>query len=390
MTADLETIYRSVFERCEAEGFAGYDPFDGLESPIFQATPLRKLASARLAWIQMIKRSPLNLRPLLRVPKGVNAKGLALFALAELSRYRTEKDPKNSDNARKLLEQLRSISIRGKAEGGKPTTAFGYNFDWQSRVFFAPKGTPTIVPTAFAGRAFVESFQLFGDERDLEAAREICDFIIGDLNRPHETDDEICFSYTPGDSSLIYNASLLAGETLAAVGTIDGNDEYKRLAVKTARYVIRNQAANGSWAYGPKVLHAWVDNFHTAFILSSLRRIDSGEAEDAITRGFDYWMRNFFLEDGTPKYFDSQTYPIDIHSAAAAIVTLADLADVDARALPLAEKVAEWTIENLYSESGFFYYQKRRFGTVRIPFVRWGQAWMLYGLARLMEVRSKA
>lgn len=389
MTADLETIYRSVFERCEAAGFAGYDPFDGLESRIFQATPFRRSTAARLAWLQMIKRSRLNLRPIMRVPKGVNAKGVALFALAELSRYRSEKDPKNSDNARKLLEQLRSIAIRGKSAGGKPTTAFGYNFDWQSRVFFAPKGTPTIVPTAFAGRAFVESFQLFGDERDLEIAREICNFILSGLNRPHETDDEICFSYTPRDSSLIYNASLLAGETLAAVGEIDGNDAYKKLAAKAARYVVRNQTANGSWAYGPKALHAWVDNFHTAFILSSLRRIGIAEAEVAITRGFEYWIGNFFLDDGTSKYFDSRTFPVDIHSAAAAVVTLADLGDMDKRALPLAEKVAEWTIENLYCESGYFYYQKQRFGTVKIPFVRWGQAWMLYALARLMDARSK-
>ena len=38
--------------------------------------------------------------------------------------------------------------------------AWGYNFDWQSRNFFAPRGTPTIVPTAFAARALIEGKKL--------------------------------------------------------------------------------------------------------------------------------------------------------------------------------------------------------------------------------------
>ncbi len=38
--------------------------------------------------------------------------------------------------------------------------------------------------------------------------------------------------------------------------------------------------------------------------------------------------------------------------------------------------------------SGFFYYQRRRFYTVRAPFMRWSQAWTTYALARLLEERG--
>lgn len=340
----------------------------------------------------MVKRSPVNLRPFLRVPKGVNAKGIALFAQAELSRFRVTGSEVHKQNAEKLLAMLRSLAISGETKMGEPTKSYGYNFDWQSRAFFSPKGTPTIVPTAFTAKAFVESFQLFGEESDLAFAREICRFVLNDLNTPYRTNDEICFSYTPGDNSLIFNASLLAGETLASIGAITRDGELIKTAVKTARYVIRNQREDGSWTYGPKLRHSWVDNFHTAFVLLSLKRIGENcselDTETSIKKGLDYWIANFFLEDGAPKYFDSKAFPIDIHSAAAAISTLSEFRDTDERALPLADKVANWTIQNLRDPEGYFYYQKRRSTTVKAPFIRWGQAWMAHALARLIEAKA--
>ena len=51
----------------------------------------------------------------------------------------------------------------------------------------------------------------------------------------------------------------------------------------------------------------------------------------------------------------------------------------------LARQIASWTIQNLRDKRGFFYYQRRRFYTVRKPYMRWTQAWMLYALARLIE-----
>jgi hypothetical protein len=47
--------------------------------------------------------------------------------------------------------------------------------------------------------------------------------------------------------------------------------------------------------------------------------------------------------------------------------------------------VAGWAIKTLLDARGFFHYQRRRFYTVRIPYMRWSQGWMAYGLARLIE-----
>ena len=391
MSIELKQSYDRLFAYCEREDFAGYDPFDGLNSVLFQLTPLKHVRFARLALLQAVKRSPIDLRPILGVKKGVNPKGLALFALAELSRYRATKNETHAVNAESLIERLMKTAICGNTADGQPTLAFGYNFDWQSRAFYAPEGTPAIVPTAFASQSLIEAYDSFGDKKYLDAADEICRFILDGLNRLEETGDEVCFSYTPVDRSIIFNASLLAGECLARVGAATGNNEYLRVAAKTVRFVIRRQNSNGAWGYGADESQSWVDNFHTAYVLLSLYRI-SGEIDelrsetfDAINLGGGYWLSKFFLEDGTPKYYDNEIYPVDIHSAAAAISTMCELRAIDDRMLPMAQKTAAWTIENMLDANGYFYYQRRKTAVVKTPFMRWGQAWMAYAMARLIE-----
>jgi hypothetical protein len=395
MALDPEKTYERLYSYCKNEEFAGHDPFDGLNSVLFWHTPLKYFATARLAWLQMVKRSPVDLRRFLRVPKGINPKGLALFTLAELSRFRTTKDDWHAQNARDLAARLLAAKIVSSTGDSRPTAAFGYNFDWQSRVFFAPVGTPAIVPTAFAARALVEMFQVFGNEKYLRAAKEICEFILNGLNRSIETDDEVCFSYTPVDNSVIFNASLLAGETLASVGALTENKGYVAMAAKTLNFVIHRQRGDGAWAYGANESQAWIDNFHTAYVLISLHRISDAipdlrsEISDSVGHGINYWLTNFFCDDGAPKYYDRSRYPIDIHSAAAAIVTFCELSSVDDRMLSMANRTAEWTIENMFDSEGYFYYQIRKTSVIRTPYMRWGQAWMAYALAKLMEKHSE-
>ena len=119
--------------------------------------------------------------------------------------------------------------------------AWGYNFDWQSRNFFAPRGTPTIVPTAFAARALVEAAKALRDNHYLETARSVCDFIKKDLARSYETDSELCFSYSIDSNTQIHNANLLAAEVLAEVGALTHDEQLLKLAERATRFVINRQ-----------------------------------------------------------------------------------------------------------------------------------------------------
>ena len=389
MPADFITAHRDLWNWCRTRDFAGHDPYDALNSGLFQAMPLGKSRAARLAWTQFFKRSPFNLRKIAGVSPQRNAKGMALFALAALADYRRLQTKEAEVNARELLDDLIGMSLKGFRGA-----CWGYNFDWQSRSFFAPKGTPTIIPTAFAARALCEAAEVIDRDEYLPFARTICDFILNDLNRSDETSEEVCFSYSPLDRTRVFNASLMAAEVLATVGGMLREQSLCEGAMRATRYVIRRQLNDGSWAYGADGYQTWSDNFHTGFILTSLSRIMTGceardELEPALVRGYEFWKERFFLSNGWPKYYPNRLYPADVHSAAAAIVTLVELRGRFPGTLELAEQIAGWAMENMRSPEGYFYYQRHRFHTNRIPYMRWSQAWMAYALARLFEGQNR-
>jgi hypothetical protein len=394
----FQTAYDELFSWCRQNDFAGHDPFDALNSRLFQSTPLVQSRNARLIWTQLVKRSPADARTLVGVPAERNAKGIALFALAQIADYRRVKTKEAAAGMHEFLTWLLAMKV-----DGYNGAAWGYNFDWQSRKFFASRNTPTIVPTAFAARALIEGAKcgrnvgpdlqdLVQDLQDeyLRVARSVCDFILKDLPRSVETESEVCFSYAPQSDTKIFNASLLAAEVLASVGQMTGEDELLNHTERATRYVVNKQQPDGSWSYGTDPKQSWKDNFHTAYVLFSLKRIInvSGTREEfqpALERGYQFWKTNFFLAEGWPKYYDDDPYPVDAHAAASAIVTFLECRELDPDASRLAQNVANWTIRNLRDSRGFFYYQKRRFYTVRKPYMRWTQAWMLYALSRLLE-----
>ena len=275
---NFQSVYDQLFSWCQEHDFAGHDPFDALNSRLFQATPLAQSRNARFIWTQLVKRSPADPRALARVPAERNAKGIALFALAQIADYRRLKTAESKQQADDFLSGLLSMKLDGFSGA-----CWGYNFDWQSRNFFAPRDTPTIVPTAFAARALIEAEQY-------ETARSVCEFILKDLPRSVDNQRELCFSYAPKSNTRIFNASLLAAEVLASVAKSTGEHELYDFAERATRYVVSNQQPDGSWTYGADPKQSWIDSFHTAYILFSLKRIIAAspfgsELQTALERG---------------------------------------------------------------------------------------------------------
>lgn len=374
-------MYQQEFDRllnyCRKEEWQGYDPYDGLNSSLYPLMPDSKLL--RIALIQLVKHSPINFRPMLGIEKGENPKGLALFVRALLSAYQETKEEKYRSDAEELLERLWSM----RSPGYEDRMCWGYNFDWQSRAFFVPKTTPSIVCTTFVAQAWLDHYQLFNEKSSLEAARSSCEFLLQDLHHSKE-DDSFCFSYTPLDKSQVHNANLLGAELLARVAKFTHEVELIEKAVSSARFTVKRQQEDGSWPYGTATNQTWIDNFHTGFNLVSLYRVIKESTVDwkgILEKGLRFYLKNFFLSDGTPKYYHNQTYPIDIHSSAQAIVTFVYLKELIPNAKSEIEKIAKWTLDNMLDGEGFFYFQKSGFLTNKISYLRWSQAWMAYALA---------
>jgi hypothetical protein len=144
---------------------------------------------------------------------------------------------------------------------------------------------------------------------------------------------------------------------------------------------MKYQRDDGSWYYAETDFQQWIDSFHTGFNLQSISYFfEEGFADEfkaAFERGVEFYRNNFFLEDGTPKYYHNKLYPIDIHAPAQAVVFFSEREDTHT---DLTKKIVQWMVNNLWSEKGFFYFQKKKLHTNKIPYVRWGQAWAFHAL----------
>jgi polysaccharide biosynthesis protein VpsJ len=104
-------------------------------------------------------------------------------------------------------------------------------------------------------------------------------------------------------------------------------------------------------------------------------------------KGYEYWKHTFFLDDGTPRYYDHKTLPLDIQCCSQAIDTLVLFNALDPDSLTLASKVAKWTIRNMQDASGYFYYRRYSPRLVnKTPTLHWGQATMLCALSGLYKL----
>ncbi|MGH7496839.1 MAG: hypothetical protein ACREOO_31205 [bacterium] len=378
----IEQATIKLLEYCARNDWSGYDPYDGLNSPVFAGLLRHRSKLARLILIQCMKHSPVNCRPFLRVPKESNPKGLALFvsALLKLSHAGV---CVGRDTIVLLLNRL----CASKAPGC-PHFCWGYNFDWQARHFLACKGTPNIICTTFVGNAFLDAYSRYHDRFYLDIAMSAGHFLLYGLQRTQDNHG-ICFSYTPSDFEQVHNANLLGSTFLARLHQMTAEEIFLECSIAAARFSIARQRGDGSWRYGEGRKQTWIDNFHTGYNLVALHHLCryTGRRDwwENIRRGFDFYRSHFFTREGLPRYYHNRLYPIDTHALAQSLVTLIELKHLNESNLDLALTVCQWAIRHMQNFQGYFYYQKGRLIKNRIPYMRWSQAWMLYALAHLRE-----
>ena len=201
------------------------------------------------------------------------------------------------------------------------------------------------------------------------------------------------FSYSPLDKSIVYNASLLGSRLLARVYSYTGENELFVSAGKSVKYCCDNQNPDGSWSYGKQYFHQWIDNFHTGYNLECIsdyaRFTGDHSYKENLKKGLKYYLDTFFSAEGIPGYYNNSVYPIDIHSSAQLIITLVKTGSFDENKA-LVDKVINWTIDNMQSDKGYFYYQVNKYFSSRIPYMRWAQAWMFFSMSLYLYHASKS
>lgn len=388
----LTTALSKLKSYCEAEDFKGWDPYDGLNSRVFKALPyVGRSAICRLVWIQLFKRSPFNLRKLLLVPKQHNAKGIALFLQGYCELYSAAcNNPafeKSLGTKEQILDKINYLSdlLVSMRSPGFSGAAWGYNFPWQCRrEFLFPAGEPTVVATNFAAWALLDAAEITGRDDLKKIALSSADFILNDLRyTPHADGKIISYSKMPGNDT-IYNASLLGARILARCYALTGRQDCLDAARASVKACCADQCEDGSWTYGVKAVTGWIDSFHTGYNLDGLIAYQelTGDTTyaDFIKRGLDYYLKTFFLPDGSPKYYHDRQYPIDIHCPGQLVMTLSRTHSFEAN-LTLVKKVLSWTFDHMQSPDGWFYYQLKNGISSRISYMRWSNAFMFCSLA---------
>lgn len=377
-------LYRSISrlsEWLEKNDYRGYDPFDGLNAKLrrpltFNSKLLRTVLQ------QGVRRFPINTRPLLGIQKSHSTKGMGFLARGFMRLHSATGDTVWRDKAEFALKWL--IDNQSPGYSG---ACWGNHFDYQSRSVYVTRNAPSVVWTSLIGHAFIEAYEHLRVERFLQVAASACEHIQRDLGASRQGDD-VCINYFPTSHHQVHNANTLGASILARTYSYTGREADRVLAEKALAYTAKHQRPDSSWYYGEAGNLRWVDNFHTAYVLDSFKYYSDATGDSRFDKilmnGYEYWKTTFFLPDGTPRYYNCKTLPIDIQCSAQAIDTLVFFRDRDSDSVTLATKIAEWTISRMQDPSGYFYYRRYAPWLVnKTATLHWGQATMLCALAGL-------
>ena len=377
-----------VLQTARSANYEGYSKHDGLNSPLM-AFLGGSSRLTRLAAIQVVTRSPVDIRPLVGVRKARNAKGLSLFARALLARHRMTGSADDATQARGLLDWL----IDHPAQGFDGL-CWGYPYPWQDVGFFAPRDFPNRVVTAHVGQALVDGYETLQDERYLDAANRAVWFLLQAPKTLFEDADRRCVSYVPDENIdwIVMDVSVLAGALAARVGAITGDGDLIGEGGRLVRYVVSKQTDEGAWFYAdpPSASHITHDNYHTGFILDAIQQYGlsagSDEFDESYRRGIDFYERRLFEPNGAARFMNDRLYPIDIHGCAQGIITFSLQQRHQGTGAEMATRVLNWTLANMWDPAtGWFYYQRRRGYRTHIRELRWCQGWMSRALSCYLE-----
>jgi hypothetical protein len=409
----LKSSITGLLTYCQKNNWAGYDPYDALNSKLFDALPFLDFKLFRLGLTQLLKRSPINVRPLLLIPKTQNPKAIALFLMAflklkkagllqdenliplmiqKLIDLRSPHVPSSSASKPVSSDQASQLPSFPASQpcGSEPSYySWGYSFPWQTRTILVPRFAPNLVCTSFVANALLDAYEMNNESQSLDMALSAAEYILEELYW-EDNSGAVGFAYpVPSLKAKVHNANFLGAALLCRAFTMSGNKKFLAPALTAARYSAGKQHDDGSWDYGEASTQQWVDNFHTGYNLCALRDIgrygETDEFEPHIRKGFEFYLKNFFLKNGAPKYFHNRTYPVDVHSVAQSIITLLTLKDYDTSSAQLAHAVFTWAMTTMHDTHGFFYYQAYPLFRIKISYMRWSQAWMLYALSILAQ-----
>ena len=387
------SVLDSTLAYARRRDYAGPDYGDGMSSQLLQALPFENRV-LNLVVQEVVKRTPINIRPLLRVEHRRNYKGTALFAMANLNAHelacrRGEQDELAFDpvaEADRLAEWLLEEQITGY-------NGFcgGHRHEIQH---FHTKGVPSdpdIVSTAYAVKALLRATERgLGDEY-ADIARTATAFLVEDLNyREVDEGAKIDYHMNHPEDSYTVNAAALGAGMLVDLYEHFGDEDLRERATKILDHIAANQTDIGGWPYRlpASASHLSMDSHHNGFVIEAFQRyrdvVDADRYTETLADALEFYRTELFELDGAPNFDEENAYPRDIHASTQGMLVFVNEGDLE-----FAERILRWVLANLQVKEGQFYYRKYRHHTKRVTLMRWCQGWMSYALSEFLLATEK-
>jgi len=373
-------IFEDINQQILKSNYKGFDPYDLQNSKL----PLYFLGHKLLFYLtQFNKRSPINFRKLLLIKKSYVTKGCALILGSYLNYYKLTSNDYFKTVIKDLVEIL--LSLRLTNFHG---SCWGLPFKYANRNSVHDINSSDIVTTAFVYKNLHEYYILFKDDEIKDILISVNKYILEDLYRTIN-DKGICFSYTPQKRDCVFNASGHALEILMLNSKYIKDIDLIEIIDLGINFILNYQKPEGYWNYSIKddgAEDSQID-FHQGYIIDTLFAYkDFLKNKDTILdsnikKAITFYYEKQFNGKGFSLWRYPKKYPIDIHNQAQGIITFSKAHLHGFLNYNFADTILKWTIENMYDEKGYFYYQKYRFFQNKINYIRWSQAWMINAIS---------
>lgn len=385
---DYIGILRETLASAKAKGYAGYSKFDALNSPLL-AFFSRRSAWLRFIFTQIVKVSPINLRPLLGVKISPNPKGIALFARAYLSLYQKTGRVDDMKEAERLLSWLMAHRARHEE-----FYCWGYNYTWQSVPPFVQwEEEPIAIVTIFGGEAFMHAYEVTQNKRYLDVACSAAKFLTKRLAPLHETANELAVSYTINkEGTIVVNIQALIAAFLVKIWRHTKEQKLRDIAEKHINFVLQCKTPYDAWFYthpgsGSHIKH---DNYHTGGVVDALLEYAEITGDERVMevywRGLSYYHKHLFESDGAPRWMNDQNYPHDVHGAAQGVISFTKAAAHKPEYKEVALRIADWAVSRLYHEKeADFIYRQGQFFNYNFSLMHWCNGWMARAFGELIN-----
>jgi hypothetical protein len=317
----------------------------------------------------------------------------AHYAMGFAFLYQATGDSSQLDNAVYFLTELKKSRCLGFKE-----YCWGYPFNWVTRNGTIKEQTPLITTTPYCYEAFLQVFELTGEDDWKLVVESIARHAAADIKDFRTSERASSCSYTPFDKGGVVNAAAYRAFLLTSASKFLGRDDYWKIAERNLNFVLESQKPDGSWFYAVDGVRDFIDHYHTCFVMKAIAKvyglIGYEPCKEALSKGIKYYLENLFDDEGLPNPFSKAprltVYKRELYDWAECINLCLLLRDRFPELDRTLEKVVTHILKVWVKRDGSFRSRKLHLGWDNVPMHRWGQSQMFRSLAFYLSETRRA